>query len=81
MKKLDKKQQGHKLLDQLIELTGLSSQVLRNELCHILERKNIDVEKMTVEQLRVVVASYFREIMNRFLETQESPKNPKDKVH
>jgi hypothetical protein len=56
-------QKGEALLDQMIGLTGIPAQVIQKELKAILEAKNIDIQNLTVDQLRLVVASYVRQIM------------------
>lgn len=56
------------LFNQVINLTGIPAQTIRKELKTILDRKNIDVNSLTIEQLRVVVASYLREIMGGILD-------------
>ncbi len=65
-KKLPSK--GEELLNQVIRLTGIPAGTIRNELHAILERKNIDIRHLTLDQLRSVVASYLREIMGNVLD-------------
>ena len=67
-KKPKKTPKGDDLFDQVIKLTGIPQQSIRRELKSILERKNIDVNQLTLEQLRGVVASYLREIMGNLLD-------------
>ncbi len=43
---------------------------MSGELKDLLERKNIDVKKLTLDQLRVSAASYLREIMEGLLEKE-----------
>lgn len=69
-----------KLLDHVIQLTGLPSQVLRRELQSILVKKNIKAEDMTLEQLRSVATSYLREIMGPLLNSRYSEKK-RDDLH
>jgi hypothetical protein len=59
---------GEALFNQLVKLTGIPSQAIKKELKTILEKKNIDIDHLTLDQLRVVVASYVREIMGGILE-------------
>jgi hypothetical protein len=59
---------GHDLLNQVIKLTGIPAKHIREELKAILDRKNIDVKNLTLDQLRLVVASYLREIMGNLLD-------------
>lgn len=58
-----------RLLDQVIQLTGIPSQTIRRELQAIIHRHNISPEELTLDQLRTVAASYLREIMGGLLET------------
>lgn len=64
---------GEQLIEQLVQLTGIPSQIIRKELNVILEKRNYDFGKLTVEQLRVVVAAYLREIMGGMLDSNEPP--------
>lgn len=59
---------GTDLFNQVVKLTGIPAKNIREELKIILERKNIDVKSLTIDQLRVVVASYLREIMGGLLD-------------
>ena len=49
-------------------MTGIPAKNIRAELKLILDRKNIDVKNLTLDQLRMVVASYLREIMGSLLD-------------
>lgn len=42
---------------------------MRNELHSLLERKNIDVAHLTLDQLRMAAASYLREIMEGLIDS------------
>lgn len=59
---------GDALFDQVVRLTGIPGKTIKDELKVILERKNIDIDKLTLDQLRTVVASYLREIMSGLLD-------------
>jgi hypothetical protein len=59
---------GEALLEQLIKLTGIPSQAIKKELKTLLEKRNIDIKHLTLDQLRPVVASYVRDIMGGILE-------------
>lgn len=59
---------GKELLDQVIHLTGIPASAIRRELKELLKRKNLDPNQLTVDQLRLAVASYLREIMGSVLE-------------
>lgn len=72
--------QKRKLLDHVIQLTGLPSQVLRRELQAILVKKNIKPEEMNLEQLRSVATSYLREIMGPLLNSRYAEKK-RDDLH
>lgn len=59
---------GEELFNQLVHLTGIPAKTIKDELKSILERKNIDLNRLTLDQLRVVIASYLREIMGSLLD-------------
>ena len=63
-----KQSHGADLLNQVIALTGIPAKHIRKELKSILDRKGIDVENLTLDQLRGVVACYLREIMGSVLD-------------
>lgn len=67
-KKQAAKKNGEDLFNQVITLTGIPAQTIKRELKSILDRKNIDVNNLTLDQLRGVVASYLREIMGGLLD-------------
>jgi len=67
-KKRQSPKRGRALLKQVVALTGLQSGALHNELETLLAKKNIDSKRLTLDQLRAVVASYLREIMGGILE-------------
>lgn len=60
------------LLKQLVELTGLPGHLLKQEFKEILDRKQINLHEITLEQLRTVAASYLRQIMASLLERPHS---------
>ncbi len=70
----DGQKRGHDLLEQVIALTGIPGQAIQRELKSILDRKNIDLNHLTMEQLRGVAASYLREIMGGLLDRSGSKK-------
>ena len=74
-KKPRQKKKSDDLFNQVIKLTGIPSSTIKRELKTILERKNIDVNDLTLEQLRCVVASYLREIMGNLLDRYSAKKN------
>jgi len=59
---------GEELFNQVVALTGIPANSIQRELKTILERKNIDIHNLTLDQLRGVVASYLREIMGNVLD-------------
>jgi hypothetical protein len=67
-RKKSKEHKGDDLFDQVVRLTGIPAKTIKDELKVILERKNIDISKLTLDQLRTVVASYLREIMGSLLD-------------
>lgn len=60
------------LLNQLVALTGVPGKTIRRELGDILQRKQINLHDITLEQLRTVVACYLRQIMSGILERTTS---------
>ncbi|NBX77159.1 MAG: hypothetical protein EBQ92_11440 [Proteobacteria bacterium] len=58
-----------RLLEQVIQLTGIPSQAIRKELQTIMAKKNIKTDDITLDQLRSVAATYLREIMGGLLES------------
>ncbi len=72
MKKKPTKKKNDDLFNQVVKLTGLPGKTIRRELKSILDKKNIDANQLTIDQLRAVVASYLREIMSNLLERASS---------
>ncbi len=68
------------LFEHVVKLTGLPGTAVKKELKALLDKKNIDVNQLTLEQLRSVVASYLREIMMGILERNQS-RGRHDKSH
>ena len=68
VRKKSKSHTGEDLFNHLVRLTGIPAKTIKDELKAILERKNIDINKLTLDQLRAVVASYLREIMGGLLD-------------
>lgn len=71
---------GEDLFNQVISLTGIPAKHIQRELKTILDRKGIDVNHLTLDQLRGVVASYLREIMGNVLD-RCSPQRRGDPTH
>ena len=63
-----RKRKPTNLLDQVITLTGIPGEIIKRELKVILDRKGIDPRKLTLTELRSVVASYLREITCNLLD-------------
>ena len=55
---------GKELLREVSNLTGLSDEVIYNELSSILISKGIDLDSITIEDLRSAMAAYVREIIS-----------------
>jgi hypothetical protein len=72
---------GDELFNQVVNLTGLPGKTIRRELNAILERKNLDINSLTIDQLRAVVASYLREIMASLLERTSNNRRPHETKH
>ena len=80
-KKKAKGTQKDDLFHQVCALTGLPAHKIKKELKAILDRKNIDVNNLTLDQLRGVVASYLREIMGGLLDRSHHGKKPPEPQH
>ena len=59
---------GTELFNQVVALTGIPAKSIHKELKAILERKKIDIDSLTLDQLRQVVASYLRETLGGLLD-------------
>jgi len=75
-RKKSKAHTGDDLFNHLVRLTGIPAKTIKDELKAILERKNIDINKLTLDQLRTVVASYLREIMGGLLDSGPKKREP-----
>ena len=60
---------GNKLLEQVVQLSGLPEEEIREELLLCLKKEGIDPSKLTEPLLRKALASYLREIMLKLLRT------------
>ncbi|MCB0417026.1 MAG: hypothetical protein H6617_12440 [Bdellovibrionaceae bacterium] len=74
MDKESQNDKGKDLLEQVIHLTGIPAKAIRRELKSILDKKNIDLNSLTIDELRRVVASYLREIMSTALDRSQQDK-------
>ena len=74
-KRVSKKAAGQDLFNQMVKLTGIPGEAIRRELTAILEKKNVDLNSLTLEQLRMVVASYLREIMGNLLDRAQAKRS------
>ncbi len=70
---------GKDLFNYVVQLTGLPKEKIMDELKTILNKKNIEISQLTVDQLRVVVASYLREIMTGIMD--HIPHKPRGNEH
>ncbi|MCB0406070.1 MAG: hypothetical protein KDD51_14910 [Bdellovibrionales bacterium] len=75
MDKESQNDKGKDLLEQVIHLTGIPAKAIRRELKSILDKKNIDLNSLTIDELRRVVASYLREIMSTALDRSQHDKS------
>lgn len=66
--KRSKPKKGGDLFNHVVRLSGIPGKTIQRELKGILDRQNIDIDNLTVDQLRRVVASYLREIMGTVLD-------------
>ena len=62
------------LFSQVVKLSGIPAASIQKELKDILDKKNIDLNHLTLDQLRQVAASYLREIMCSVLDRR--PRQP-----
>ena len=63
------------LFSQLVALSGLPASAIKRELKGILEENNLELDHLTLEQLRTVVASYLRKIMGGLLHKAQPNKH------
>jgi len=75
-KKKSRPKKGQALIDQVINLSGIPADSIRRELNAILDKKNLAMENLTLDQLRSVAATYLREIMGSLLDKTTPPKTP-----
>ena len=66
------KKKGEALFNDVVRMTGLPAKNIKNELDTILERKNVDLDKLTLDQLRKVAAAYLKEVMGGLLDRSSS---------
>lgn len=64
---------GMKLVDMVIENTGLPERPVREEMTALLERNGVNPETMTLDDLRLVMADYLQDV---FLELKEKEGRP-----
>ena len=62
---------GKELLREVSNLTGLSDEVIYNELSSILISKGIDLDSVTIEDLRSAMAAYVREIISDCIDEEQ----------
>lgn len=61
-------------------MSGIPASSIHKDLKSILDRKNLDENHLTLDQLRIVVASYLREIMGGLLDKRPDS-DPKTTRH
>lgn len=64
---------GTKLINFVVENTGLPADPVRRELDGLLEKHGVNPDTMTLEDLREVLADYLQDV---FLELQEKENRP-----
>ncbi|MBI4403571.1 MAG: hypothetical protein HY537_05390 [Deltaproteobacteria bacterium] len=75
MKRKGPKKKGSPLFDQVIHLTGIPTKQFKKDLKQIAEKKNLDPDSLTIDQLRRVAASYLRQIMSSILDSGQEKKS------
>ena len=61
------------LFSQVVSATGMPAESIEKELRSLLERRGVNVERLTLAQLRAAVAQYLREVMAEILERTHRP--------
>ncbi len=61
------------LFSQVVTATGIPAESIEKELRSLLERRGVNVERLTLAQLRAAVAQYLREVMAELLERTHRP--------
>jgi hypothetical protein len=56
---------GNRLFELLIELTGLERSVIEPELCLILKKLNLSIDRLTTDDIRRVMTVYLEEVGNQ----------------
>ena len=64
---------GTKLINFVVENTGLPAEPVHRELNGLLEKHGVNPDSMTLEDLREVLADYLQDV---FLELQEKENRP-----
>jgi hypothetical protein len=54
---------GNELFKQVVGATGLPSEIMTKELSEVLEGKGFASENVTLDELRLVLADYLREVI------------------
>jgi hypothetical protein len=66
------------LFTEVVRATGIPAESIEKELRALLERRGVNVERLTLAQLRAAVAQYLREVMAEILERTQLPPRPND---
>jgi hypothetical protein len=64
------------LFQQVVAATGIPAEAIEQELRSLLERRGVNVERLTLAQLRAAVAQYLREVTAELLERMHRPTRP-----
>ena len=68
---------GSDLLEKIVSLTGLPSTEMEQELRHILDKSGINLENMTLDDLRLAMVSYLDSI-HEDLDSSQTDSGQKD---
>ena len=66
------------LFQQVVTATGIPADAIETELRALLERRGVNVERLTLAQLRAAVAQYLREVTAELLERMARPPRPSE---
>ena len=56
---------GNELFDKVVQLSGLPSDLIKNELADLLKKEGIDPESVTEPMLREVLAKYLKDVLTK----------------
>jgi len=55
--------QGHGLIKILIEATGLPTQTVERELGHLIEKRGLSAESLSLDDVRELISAYLLDVM------------------